>query len=107
MKSNIALGICLTAVIAGVFAVSRGASPYLVTSMIAGAWLLTGSWLGGGLKRALTMSRQERIEQALRGNAERGPIAKLIINGGIALAVVSTFLMGASASNPVGSANNQ
>lgn len=89
MRASIAIGICLAAVIGAVFGLFfRGVTPYFAASLVSSVWLFTGMWLGKTFWM-FKMGHKDLYQATKEGRTQFLPLPKLMINGGIALSLIS------------------
>ena len=90
MRSTVAIVACFFSVLIAVIALWMGkATPYGAMALVQCVWLITGLWLGQGLK-SLKQSHAERVQSHIDGVREP-VVAKTMVTGAIVLAVISTI----------------
>jgi hypothetical protein len=93
MRSNIALVLCMGAVIVeALVAWHTHEITHSGVNLVACVWLASGLWLGGRLGAILHRS-PKGIYQEFRNKEPRPGLSKLIFNGGLLLELASLALL--------------
>jgi hypothetical protein len=90
MRNKIAIGICLVSTLVGLLCIWKGYVLSFALTMVSGAWLLAGTWLGNYFS-LFTKSMHERYDYVRGGGLKGQPLATTMISGGIILGLVSTL----------------
>jgi hypothetical protein len=94
MRTNIAIALCVGAVIAeALLAWHTHQIAYSDVNMVAFVWLMTGLWLGGRLRAVLHSSPIKGVFQELRKEEPMPRLSKTIFMGGVLLAGASLLLL--------------
>jgi hypothetical protein len=85
MRTNIGIIVCLLAVAMALYAgFTHQATWAFAMSIAGGPWLLIGAWLGG---ISLNKTHRELMQAEVAGRHDKGPIPRLIANGGIVMSL--------------------